>query len=105
MAIAAFSLTLCVLLLAGGLLVVSIRSGRILFGETYEPVTLQQELPLEESEDNLFVWIPARLRVLLRLPVWEAQCLEWIGQKISGRFNLPLSCVLFLESPCRQEAL
>ncbi len=77
-AMCAFLLTACVLLLAGGLLVVSIRSGRILFGGTYEPVTLQQELPLRETEDSTFVWLPARLRVLLRLPMWETQCLEWI---------------------------
>ncbi len=77
----AFSLTLCGALLAGGLLVVSIRSGRTLFGENYEPVSLQQELPLGEAEESAFVWIPARLRVLLRLPMWETQYLEWLLSK------------------------
>lgn len=76
--VAAFSLTLCVLLLAGGLLLVSIRSGRTLFGDTYQPVTLQQELPLDETENTEFVWLPARLRVLLRLPMAEMQLLEWL---------------------------
>ncbi len=72
----AFVLTLCVALFAGGLLLVSIRSGRTLFGETYEPVSLQQDLPLGEAEDSTFVWLPARLRVLLRLPMWETQLFE-----------------------------
>ncbi len=76
--VCAFSLTLCVALFAGGLLVVSMRSGRTLFGENYEPVTLQQELPLGETEDSTFVWLPARLRVLLQVPMWETQCLEWV---------------------------
>ncbi len=78
--VCAFLLTLCGALFAGGLLVVSIRSGRTLFGENYEPVTLQQELPLGETEDGTFVWLPARLRVLLRLPMWETQCFEWLGK-------------------------
>lgn len=79
--VCAFSLTLCVVLFAGGLLLVSIRSGRTLFGENYEPVSLQQEVPLGEMEDSTFVWLPARLRVLLRLPMWETQCIEWLLSK------------------------
>lgn len=74
----AFLLTLCAALFSGGMLLVSIRSGRTLFGETYEPVSLQQELPLGEAEDGTFVWLPARLRVLLRLPLWETRLLEWL---------------------------
>lgn len=85
--VCAFSLTLCVALFAGGLLLVSVRSGRTLFGESYEPVNLQQELPFVETEESTFVWLPARLRVLLRLPLWETQCVECFGyyQKTSGR--------------------
>ncbi len=81
MVVAAFSLTLCVALFAGGLLLVSIRSGRTLFGEQYEPVSLQQDLALGETEDSTFVWLPARLRVLLRLPLWETRLSEWLIQK------------------------
>ncbi len=76
--ISAFSLTLCGLLFAGGLLLVSVRSGRTLFGEAYEPVTLQQELPLDGTENTAFVWLPARLRVLLQVPMWETRILEWL---------------------------
>lgn len=78
LAISAFLLTLCLLLFVGGLLLVGMRSGRTLFGETYEPVAVQQELPLDGGENSSFVWIPARLRVLLRIPLWETQCLEWL---------------------------
>ncbi len=74
----AFLLTLCVALFAGGLLLVSIRSGRTLFGEHYEAVSLQQELPLGETEDGAFVWLPARLRTLLQVPIWEVQLVEWL---------------------------
>ncbi len=76
--ISAFLLTVCVSAFAGGLLLVSVRSGRTLFGEDYEPVSLQQELPLGETQDGTFVWLPSRLRVLLRLPLWETKCLEWL---------------------------
>lgn len=78
---AAFFLTLCVALFAGGMLLVNIRSGRILFGESYEPVTLQQELPLGEADDDTFIWLPARLRILLQIPLWETQCAEWLLSK------------------------
>ena len=76
--ISAFFLTLCVAVFAGGMLLASFRNGRILFGETYEPVTLQQELPLGDVKDNTFVWLPARLRTLLRIPMWEVQFAEWL---------------------------
>ena len=76
--ISAFFLTLCVAVFAGGMLLASFRNGRILFGETYEPVTLQQELPLGAVKDNTFVWLPARLRTLLRIPMWEVQFAEWL---------------------------
>lgn len=83
----AFLLTVCVALFAGGMLLVNLRSGRTLFGENYEPVSLQQELPLGETEKGNFVWLPARLRGVLRLPLWETQCLEWIlsKNKAAGR--------------------
>ncbi|MBQ9861429.1 MAG: hypothetical protein IJO75_04140 [Clostridia bacterium] len=88
MVVVAFSLTLCVALFAGGLLLVSIRSGRTLFGENYEPVTLQQELPLDETEDSTFVWLPARLRTLLRVPIWEVQLMEWLLSKTQAAGHL-----------------
>ncbi|MBR5539861.1 MAG: hypothetical protein IKU56_00585 [Clostridia bacterium] len=78
--LSAFTITFCLLLTAGGLVLVGMRSGRRLFGEAYEPVTLQHELPLDDENDTVFVWLTARLRVLLRVPMWETQCLEWILQ-------------------------
>ena len=76
--VSAFFLTLCVAVFAGGMLLVSFRNGRTLFGETYEPVSVQQELPIGETEDSTFVWLPARLRTLLRIPMWEVQFAEWL---------------------------
>ena len=78
-ALCAFSLTLCVVLLIFGLLVVSIRSGRVLFGEQYDPVMLQHDLPIGQTVSSEFVWLPARLRILLRVPMWEVYCLEWVS--------------------------
>ena len=77
-ALSAFSLTMCLLLGIGGFLLVSIRSGRTLFGEQYEPVALQQELPVDDTGTMGFAWLPARLRAVLRVPMWEVQLFEWV---------------------------
>lgn len=81
----AFSLTLCVLLLIGGLLLVSLRSGRTLFGAGYESVMVQRELSRAESDTTVFVWLPARLRVVWQIPMWEAQCCEWLLSRDTKR--------------------
>ncbi len=76
--VCAFLLTLCVLLLIGGLLLVSLRSGRTLFGDGYESVLAQREWSRVESDTTAFVCLPARLRVVWQIPKWEAQCCEWL---------------------------
>ena len=66
-AIAAFVLTFTVLAAAGAALTADFRIGRLLFGDTYAAVSLEE--PLERQKQSSFVrWFPARLRVLLELP-------------------------------------
>ena len=76
--LAAFFVTLSVLLLIGGLLLVNVRNGRILFGEQYEAVSRQQAEPITELKTADFVWLPARFQVLLRIPYWELHVWEWL---------------------------
>ena len=77
-ALAAFTLTLAVWGTVVALLVVDVRVGRTLFGEQYAAATHDNKVDSVSADPFSFSWLPARLQVLLKVPEWEAQVLEWL---------------------------
>ncbi len=76
--ISAFLITVCLLGTVGALLLTDLRSGRILFGDAYEQVTVQQETAVERGHVMELSWLPVRLQLLWRIPQWEARVMQWL---------------------------
>lgn len=71
----AFVLTLCVLLTGIGLLMADRTTGRALHGSGYTTA-------LPAIDDRWVEYLPARVQVLLRLPQWEQQAVQWVWEQI-----------------------
>ncbi len=79
MAISAFCLTACVLGMIGGMVLSDLRSGRTVFGDTYEQVLTQRDDTVIAQKNMLDLgWLPARCQLICRLPLWESQVIQWL---------------------------
>lgn len=78
-ALAAFLITGCILAAAGGLVLVGLRCGRVLFGEGYEPFGTDMTAIGQLADAARF--LPVRWQAVMRLPAWEAALAEWFLPK------------------------
>ncbi len=77
--LSAFCITACLLGTVGGMILTDLRSGRTLFGETYEQVSIRRDEETAEHRSVLdLMWLPARWQLVCRLPLWETQAIQWL---------------------------